>query len=164
MSAVLYSGPYDREQAVQYARMWAYDRNPAYYDFSNLGGDCTNFVSQCIFAGARQMNHTPTFGWYYSSSDDRSPSWRGVQYLYQFLVNNRGSGPFAQTADIMALEPGDVIQLGDRTGQFYHSLLVTGFSGQEILVATHSYDALDRPLSSYSFETARYLHLTGVQI
>ena len=38
----------------------------------------------------------------------------------------------------MALEPGDVIQLGDRTGQFYHSLLVTGFSGQEILVATHS--------------------------
>lgn len=45
MSAVLYSGPYDREQAVQYARMWAYDRNPAYYDFSNLGGDCTNFVS-----------------------------------------------------------------------------------------------------------------------
>ena len=40
---------YDRNAAVAYARKWALGRNPAFYDFSNIGGDCTNFASQCIY-------------------------------------------------------------------------------------------------------------------
>lgn len=44
---------YNREKAVEYARRWAYDRNPQYYNFDPIGGDCTNFVSQCLFAGSR---------------------------------------------------------------------------------------------------------------
>ncbi|HOA54831.1 MAG TPA: amidase domain-containing protein, partial [Clostridiales bacterium] len=57
--------PYDRDKAVRYAHRWAYERNPAYYDFEKLGGDCTNFASQCIYAGSGIMNHTPVYGWYY---------------------------------------------------------------------------------------------------
>ena len=34
---------YDRSAAVLYAHQWAYGRNPAFYDYENLGGDCTNF-------------------------------------------------------------------------------------------------------------------------
>ena len=41
---------YNREEAVSYARKWALGRNPAYFDFQKLGGDCTNFASQCIYA------------------------------------------------------------------------------------------------------------------
>ena len=40
---------YNRANAVAYAKKWAYGRNPKYYDFSDLGGDCTNFASQCIY-------------------------------------------------------------------------------------------------------------------
>ena len=40
--------PYDRQAAVRYASRWAYGRNPAYADFDALGGDCTNFASQCL--------------------------------------------------------------------------------------------------------------------
>ena len=58
---------YNRENAVAYAKKWAYGRNPKYYDFSDLGGDCTNFASQCIYAGSGVMNYTPTYGWYYIS-------------------------------------------------------------------------------------------------
>ena len=36
---------YDRKAAVEYARKWAYGRNPQYYNFDRLGGDCTNYVS-----------------------------------------------------------------------------------------------------------------------
>ena len=54
---------YDRRAAVAYARKWAFTRNPEYYDFNGIGGDCTNFASQCVFAGAGFMNRTPTFGW-----------------------------------------------------------------------------------------------------
>ena len=64
---------YDREAAISYAAKWAFQRNPKYYDFHGIGGDCTNFVSQCIYAGAKVMNFTPTFGWYYISPDDRTP-------------------------------------------------------------------------------------------
>ena len=79
--------PYNRIAAVAYARRWALDRNPAFYDFENIGGDCTNFASQCIYAGAGIMNFTPVMGWYYNSPSDRTASWSGVEYLYNFLAS-----------------------------------------------------------------------------
>ena len=75
---------YNREKVLSYAKRWAMSRNPAYYDFEDLGGDCTNFASQCIFAGSGVMNFIRTFGWYYINSNNRSPSWTGVPYLYNF--------------------------------------------------------------------------------
>lgn len=53
---------YDRARAVAYARRWALERNPAYLNFDGLGGDCTNFVSQCLYAGCGVMNFTPVTG------------------------------------------------------------------------------------------------------
>ena len=55
----------------------------------NTGGAYENFVSQCIYAGAGVMNFTPDTGWYYISLSQRSPSWTGVEFLYDFLVNNQ---------------------------------------------------------------------------
>ena len=86
---------YNRANAVAYAKKWAYGRNPKYYDFSDLGGDCTNFASQCIYAGSGVMNYTPTYGWYYISVNNRAPAWTGVDELYRFLTTNRGAGPRA---------------------------------------------------------------------
>lgn len=37
--------PYNRQDAVDYALKWALSRNPKYYDFKDLGGDCTNVGS-----------------------------------------------------------------------------------------------------------------------
>ncbi len=48
---------YDRKKSTEYAKKWAYLRNPSYYDYDKIGGDCTNFVSQCIFAGSQHMNY-----------------------------------------------------------------------------------------------------------
>ena len=151
---------YDRESSVYYARRWAYERNPAYYDFGNIGGDCTNFISQCIYAGIGVMNYTPVFGWYYRSPSDRTPSWTGVKYLYDFLVNNKSVGPYGRTVQMDELEPGDVIQLGNFNKEFYHSLLVTQ-TYPEILVSTHSFNAFNRPLSSYDYDIAQFIHIEG---
>ena len=155
--------PYNRAAAVEYARRWAFGRNPAYYDFNNIGGDCTNFASQCIYAGAKIMNFTPTFGWYYKSLNDRTPSWTGVEYLYNFLVNNEGAGPFAEDAPLNKLEVGDIVQLGRATGDFYHSPVVVRIANGQIYVAAHSYDAFNKPLSSYRFEKVRGIHILGVR-
>ncbi len=152
---------YDRTAAVAYARRWALSRNPAYYDFEDLGGDCTNFASQCIFAGAGVMNYTPVTGWFYRTANDRTASWTGVEFLYNFLVANEGPGPFAREVPEAEAQPGDIVQLGGRNG-FYHCPVILT-TEPRILVAAHSYDALDRPLSSYVYEKARFLHILGVR-
>lgn len=154
--------PYDREAAVAYARKWALSRNPAFYDFEELGGDCTNFASQCIYAGSGVMNYTPVLGWYYISPGDRTASWTGVEYLYSFLVNNQSVGPYARSVSRREAMPGDIVQLGRGNGDFYHSPVIVSVT-PTILVAAHTYDSLDRPLSSYHHELVRFLHIEGVR-
>ena len=154
--------PYDRTAAVAYARKWALGRNPAYYNFEKLGGDCTNFASQSIFAGAKIMNYTPVMGWYSRSSYDRAHSWTGVEYLYNFLINKKSVGPYAHEVSQNEAQPGDIVQLGTGSGDFYHSPVITAVT-PEILLAAHTFDALDRPLSTYDYGTARFLHIDGVR-
>ena len=164
--------PYDRRRAVEYARKWALSRNPLFVDFTDFGGNCTNFVSQCILAGAPIMNYTPTFGWYYISGEDRAPAWSGVDELYNFLIGapdfasqNKGYGPFATDArDAQTVNVGDVIQLSNESGSFYHSLIISGFTENDILVCAQSNDALDRPLSTYNFSGMRVLHIEGAML
>jgi len=62
------------------------------------------------------------------------------------------------------LDVGDVIQLANESGDYYHTLLVSGFDESGYLVAAHSNDALDRPLATYSYDTARYLRVEGARI
>ncbi len=154
---------YNREAAVAYAWQWALARNPRYYNFDGIGGDCTNFASQCLYAGADVMNYTPTMGWYYRSASDRTPSWTGVDYLYQFLVNNRSVGPYAVEVSESETQIGDLVQLGNRDGAFYHTLVIVSKT-PSIFVAAHTFDALDRPLSSYVYDTLRCLHINGVRM
>lgn len=155
--------PYDRAAAATYAKKWAFGRNPAYYNFDRIGGDCTNFASQCVYAGAGIMNFTPVFGWFYRSVNDRTSSWTGVQYLYNFLTGNESAGPFAEEVPLNRLEVGDIVQLGRETGDFYHSPVVVNVLNGKIFVAAHTYDAYNRSLSSYTYERARGIHILGVR-
>lgn len=161
-------GEYNRKQAVNYAVLWAFTRNPYYYNFDKLGGDCTNFASQVIYAGGGLMNYTPVYGWYYFSAQKRTASWTGVNYLYNFLIGNKGSGPFAEQVDAKDIKPGDLIQLSFGGAPNYnHSLVVIKTSSnsslENILIATHSDDRIDYPLTNYSWSDIRFLHICGIR-
>lgn len=151
---------YNREEALKYAEKWALDRNPKYYNFDGIGGDCTNFISQCIFAGAKVMNFTGNTGWYYNSLNDRAPAWSGVEELFRFLTENRGVGPRGNVVSKEEAIAGDIIQL-ENGGRFYHSLFIMSVN-PVILVSAHTFDALNRPLFSYNYNSARFIHITGV--
>jgi hypothetical protein len=157
--------PYDRSMAVAYARQWAMARNQSYYDYSQLGGDCTNFVSQCLYAGSGVMNYKPTFGWYYAGANNHSPSWTGVPYLYNYLVRKTGIGPIGEEASMRDVQPGDISQFWDGKA-YYHSQLLTSVGSppslDNILACTHTYDSIDKPLSAFEYKSIRFVHIIGV--
>ncbi len=95
-------------------------------------------------------------------SEGSTASWSGVQYLYNFLINNRSVGPYGHVVSQNEAMPGDIVQLGTRAGHFYHSPVITAVT-PAILVAAHTDDALDRPLSSYVYDVARFVHIDGVR-
>ena len=155
--------PYLRTRAVEYARVWAFSRSPLFESYNGIGGDCTNFVSQCVYAGGCVMNYTPDFGWYYISPTRRAPAWTGVEFFYNFMISNEGVGPFAEETYPGGLELGDVVQLGRIDGDYYHTLIVTGYNENGYLVSAHSNDAYNRELESYDYERIRYLRIKGVR-
>ena len=156
--------PYLRENALLYANRFALSQNPIFGNFAGIGGNCTNFVSQCIYAGSCKMNYKPTFGWYYISMNERAPSWTGVEYFYNFITTNTDVGPFGRDATPDELEVGDVIQLGQDGEGYYHTLIIVGFEEDDPLVAAQTDNALGRALSTYTYDFSRYIKILGVRL
>lgn len=159
---------YDREKAVAYAREWAFSRNPRYYAFDNIGGDCTNFASQALYAGSGVMNFSDELGWFYISVNNRSPSWTGTEYFYNFLTRNQSVGPVGVQADVYGIEPGDFAQISFNGQRFAHTVVILSVgenpSPENILIAAHTVDSLDRPLSTYEYQILRYIHITHINV
>ena len=156
--------PYNRSAAVAYAHKWALKRNPAYFNFTGVGGDCTNFISQCLRAGGAPMNYTHDVGWYYNSPTDRAAAWTGVEYLYNFLTGPHKPGPHATLIPAAELQAGDIVQICFHPDHFSHGAIVVRNDGkvgdfQDIYVAAHSIDSDYRPLSSYDGLAYRFLRI-----
>ena len=158
--------PYDRDAAVRYAHRWAFSRNPRFYNFDELGGDCTNFASQCLYAGAPFMNYTPDLGWYYIGPNNKAPAWTGVPYFYNFLTRKQENrGPVGVSASIEDLLPGDFVQLRFSGDEFGHPPVVVEVGSpatlENVLVAAHSQDSDFRPLNTYNVQEIRFIHILG---
>ncbi len=158
---------YNRSDAVRYALRWALARNPDYYNYADVGGDCTSFASQSVFAGTGVMNYTPTFGWYYIDANNKSPSWSGVEYFYDFMTTNDGVGPYGEERPLEELLPGDIIQLGNNRGEFYHTLILTMIRSvrgvRNYYICAHNNDAFQRNLSTYRYAAIRGIHILGAR-
>lgn len=159
---------YNREKAVAYAHKWAFSRNKQYYNFDPLGGDCTNFISQCIHAGGAPMNYTRDTGWFYASLSKRAPAWTGVPYLHRFLTTNTGTGPYGSEQPLSMAEIGDVIQCKwHNIDEFSHSLIIVAINGEpvpsNILIAAHTDDSDHRRLDTYWYEKMRLIHIEGLR-
>lgn len=153
--------PYNRQAAVEYARQWALERNPDWKDYEKLGGNCSNFASQVLYAGGIPMvtdgGHEGK-NWFWFSDSYRSPSWTSARYLKDFNMNNNppGQAPrlgiVARYVDYEDLEPGDLVlkYMGD---DLTHTMIVVqklynpDGTVYDYLIAQNSYDLLDFPLS-----------------
>ena len=153
---------YNRTSAINYATKWALSRNPRYYNFDPVGGDCTSFVSQCLFAGSQKMNYNYENGWFYNNGYDKSPSWSSVEYLYKFLINNTGYGPRGKAVSQSEIQAGDIAQLSFSENKFEHSLFI--LNPTTLAVAAHTYDVLGKKIGEYTFSKVRFIHIVNVGI
>ncbi|MEI2395013.1 amidase domain-containing protein, partial [Paenibacillus phytohabitans] len=86
---------YRREEAAAYADRWWKDGNP---EFEIFEVDCTNYVSQCLFAGGAPINYTGKreTGWWYKGYNGAqewwSFSWAVSDSLQRYLSGSRSSG------------------------------------------------------------------------
>ncbi|WP_327204897.1 amidase domain-containing protein [Paenibacillus sp. Leaf72] len=123
---------YRRDLAAAYADRWWNVPNPAYEEFEV---NCTNYISQSVFAGNAPMNYTGNRGsgwWYKGRNGGRewwSYSWSVSNALTNYLSTPRQSGLRARVVDSAEeLQLGDVITYdwnGDN--RFQHSTIVTAF-------------------------------------
>ncbi|MBJ6362795.1 amidase domain-containing protein [Paenibacillus sp. GCM10012307] len=125
-------GLYHRDLAVAYADRWWDTANPEYEEFEV---NCTNYISQCLFAGRVPMDYTGRrgTGWWYKGRDNGnewwSYSWAVSNALQSFLAGRRTTGLRA-----IAVNAPDQLKLGDvivydwnGDGRFQHSTIVTAF-------------------------------------
>lgn len=144
------SRAYDREAARAYADRHWNEPNP---QFAAFDVDCTNYVSQCLYAGGAPMNYTggrETGWWYRGRSGSRelwSYSWTVAHAMHWFLMAGRGEGLAAERASSPSeLTVGDVICYDfDGDGRFEHSVIVTGADGAGMpLVNAHTTNSRNR--------------------
>lgn len=70
---------YDGEEAAEYAQEYAKDYNPNYDEYDN---DCTNFVSQCLYAGGFRNQGSIDFNTVKLGVNNEKTRWYHEKYTY----------------------------------------------------------------------------------
>jgi hypothetical protein len=117
---------YDRQKAVEYAERWWNDYNPKFQEFEV---DCTNYVSQCLWAGGAPMKHSSdrAKGWWYRFEEpvNWSFSWAVAHALRWYLPTSRSGLRGKEVSSADQLELGDVICYDfDGDGRWQHNTIV----------------------------------------
>ncbi len=114
---------YDRAKAVRYAETWWNSYNPA---FPRFKVDCTNFISQCLYAGGAPMTGYPNRakGWW-CKNNNWSYSWAVAHSFRWYLSGARVGLQAVEVSSPEQLMAGDVICYDfEGDGRFNHSTIV----------------------------------------
>ena len=141
---------YDRLKVQAYANTWWNSYNPQYLFFEN--DDCTNFVSQCLFAGNAPMNYTGKreIGWWYQGRIGKqelwSFSWTVADSLRRYLTGGSNYWHAERVNLPQELTIGDVISYDfDGNGHYQHSTVVSKMDVNGMpLISAHTTDSHNR--------------------
>ena len=102
---------YDPDKSVKYAKTYAEQPNPIYYNVGDWDGNCQNFVSQSVSSGfGYDGNPDPMTRRWFAGSGGGTVQWENCDYFWDYAVNNGGIGG-QQLESVTQLIPGDVLQL-----------------------------------------------------
>ena len=164
------SNKYNRRSAANYAIKYAIDPNKKYkyFEFVNgNGGDCTNFVSQCLNAGGASMDNNKIRPWWYQSGK-ASICWGVAHSLYWYLktnqITNRNVIKGLEVQDMKELEIGDVVFYENYQNKIFHAAIITSLTdidgNKEPLISQHSYNQLNETYKkNYDYKKEHFLKI-----
>ena len=117
---------YNASAAVDYAKTYVNYYNSNYNSYKGKGGDCANFVSQCLYAGGLQTDAT----W-----KPDSYAWINVWGLYSYLTSKN----YSVSYDTASAEKGDVVIYANSSATYGHATICVE-SGSK--VASHTDDGI----------------------
>ncbi|MBC3889146.1 hypothetical protein GH810_12550 [Acetobacterium paludosum] len=173
---------YDAAAAVKYAMAWVDPekviRNENKYSaYDEYGGNCNNYISQCLFAGGIPMDYIgdvdTQWKWYGETVDldetdsGRSPAWTGVEEFYTYASENTGYGLAAIVDDnVFSGSAGDILQYG-QDDEWLHSVIITKVitdsNGNmlDYLINSNTTDRINYPASAYGYSDLRLIKIEG---
>ena len=165
---------YDRAKAKAYIDTYWKSYNPAYPSFKKGGGDCTNFISQVLYAGGMPWsddgvpaNHKKSTNWYCKPGATSKDSERRITFSWKiaavfkahWIKRAARHRIFSYTEAIQSINElsgsvflGDVVQFCYSSGVPYHTLAVTGYNRdpeyniRDVVLASHDIDSNTRSL------------------
>ncbi|MBI5001168.1 MAG: amidase domain-containing protein [Euryarchaeota archaeon] len=164
---------YLRNAAYGYANQWYGARNPHYNDFTGSGGDCANFVSQCLVAGGISLwQGTDGAGYGVYPDVDRPTSYSNgtmpyCDYLHQHLTKYEPVDYYYVVEGVndsipASIQVGDAVIFGNATDHYKHAMLVVWVGAADIGLAAHTTDTWNASywgvLASTSFSVVNFYH------
>ncbi|MBS3817340.1 MAG: amidase domain-containing protein, partial [Candidatus Thermoplasmatota archaeon] len=161
---------YNRTAAKGYAYRWWDGRNPHYNDFSSMGGDCANFVSQALIAGGLSLHNGTNGDGYgvYPDSDRPDIYSNGTIPYCDYLDTHLRNYQPVDTDRIYSasnapdwLSVGDPVIFGNSSDRYQHAMIVVWDGPNKIGLSGHTSDRWNISLStelSY-FESVDLYHI-----
>lgn len=124
---------YNRTAAIAYADKYCKSYNKSYNSYKGKGGDCANFVSQCLFAGGMptdsvwykhsvawinctaQIAHFKSFGTFLSANNDNILAGNPIWFDWN------GDGTYDHATICVGRNSSGVAILDSHTSDLYHS-------------------------------------------
>ncbi|WP_406445821.1 amidase domain-containing protein [Streptomyces sp. NBC_01613] len=140
---------YNYAAMAAYAEKYWRNYNTAYRRYNGAGGDCTNFLSQSLYAGGWKQvaNSAEDYGTWYSKTSGESDTWIGVNEWSWFTQTAKRT---TALANAYQMDVGDVLQMDfDKDGSKDHSMMTTYRSSSGVPYLTyHDADTYRRSLAS----------------
>lgn len=187
------STQYNRDAAYSWAHTCWNNYSKAYVNLGDEkweGGDCTNFISQCLRAGGSNNLFSGPRQWYYdgkgtaaTADDSYSWTWSMASGLNSVILGNykaKSSG-IKGTEKIISndaeytemigrsLSVGDIIQYEwAPDSKIKHSAIIVGMVENsakkrlEPVISTHSFDSWNLPWTKNAFKT-HFITITGIK-
>ena len=161
---------YNVDKVLEYIHEYWEEPNPDFPNYTGMGGDCACFVSQCLYAGGKQMvgtNAASFSNWFCRTSDRNqfskvSSTWRGAEAFAAYWKKNAIEyKEFAPECfdDRLAFRevykyanPGDPISFINSNGRPYHTVMVSyknRNNDREIRFAAHTSPQWEKSLYDY---------------
>lgn len=155
---------YNPYSAIEYADQYATYYNNNYKDYTDYGGDCTNYVSQCLYSGGVSMNNTgsQSSGWWYNKSPNpvASYSWTAAPNNFNYFSALHSS--YSNISSNSYIIPGNPVyydwqNADDKDSDIDHATICVGYNSSGTpLINSHTLDYYHTPWNYGYTNTRRY--------